>query len=290
MDISELKPEILRSMPLFEHITDKDAYKILTCPDTEIVSIPAKQTIFNEEEIGNCMYIVIDGVVEIFLRTGVGNSNITVATIKKGMYFGEQSILPGSDGKRNAGARTLRNSTLLKITKNHLTRAVTKQYRPAVYKKSKTKLNEDEKLDVLSVFEEMRIFRNIGIYDLNCYKEWSQIVKIDPGEIIFRENETAECFYVVITGIVEIFTIDEDGRLTIFAKLTRGRYFGEQAILPGIDGNRNAYARADDDVILAKVPKSYFHSMLRQDQELEQELRSIGLQQSTKNIKKTLLS
>jgi len=82
--------------------------------------------------------------------------------------------------------------------------------------------------------------------------------------------------YVVLEGSVEIFTLDEDGKVVLLATHKRGNYFGEQSLMPGSSGERNAYARSNDEVKLIKVPKAYFRLILNRDSVVAQALQKIG--------------
>ena len=51
------------------------------------------------------MYIVLEGTVEVSIRGVSGGREITIATLNAGDFFGEQSLLPGGTGRRNASVR-----------------------------------------------------------------------------------------------------------------------------------------------------------------------------------------
>jgi len=140
-------------------------------------------------------------------------------------------------------------------------------------------LTDEEELDVVDILRYMRMFRSMGIYEISCYRKWCEILKIRSGTIIFREGDHAKHFYVVMSGVVDIFTIDDDGKIVILAKITRGRYFGEQAIMHGINMKRSANVRTDKEVLLLKISKTQFHHILSQDEKLETALAIAGRKQ-----------
>ena len=80
----------------------------------------------------------------------------------------------------------------------------------------------------------------------------------------------------MLDGTVEIFTLDDDGKITMLAEHGRGNYFGEQALLPGSSGKRNAYVRSNDKVRLIQVPKEYFRLVINRDSVLFEALQKIG--------------
>ena len=47
-----------------------------------------------EEKIGECMYLILDGTVEVFIQGDSSGRKITIATLRTGGLFGEQSLRP----------------------------------------------------------------------------------------------------------------------------------------------------------------------------------------------------
>src|ERR1700679_3286631 len=66
----------------------------------------------------------------------------------------------------------------------------------------------------------------------------------EPGEEIVRVGEAGDAMYVVLAGATQVYLEDEGGRTRVLARLEPGAFFGEQALLPGRDGRRNANVRA----------------------------------------------
>ena len=52
----------------------------------------------------------------------------------------------------------------------------------------------------------------------------------EPGEIIFHEGDKGDYLYIIVEGQVEIFSI-KDNEEKVLAKLGKGEYFGEMALL-----------------------------------------------------------
>ena len=54
------------------------------------------------------------------LRGSAGGREISIATLRAGDFFGEQSLLPGGTGRRNASVRAFHPSKLFRIDKKHV--------------------------------------------------------------------------------------------------------------------------------------------------------------------------
>jgi len=130
--------------------------------------------------------------------------------------------------------------------------------------------------EVKQLMKEMRMFESLKEEELATVDTWAEVIKVDPGEFVLKESESGMCLYVVLSGSVEIFTFDDADKIVILAEHMRGDYFGEQALLPGGTGKRNAYARTNGPTKLIKIPKAYFRLILNRDSVLSETLKKIG--------------
>lgn len=80
-----------------------------------------------------------------------------------------------------------------------------------------------------------------------------------PGDIIFREGDAADCAYFIQSGEVEV-SRQQDGREAVIATLKDGAYFGEMSLLS--TDRRNATVRARSVTFLGLIGKENFLSML----------------------------
>ncbi|MEE8320523.1 MAG: cyclic nucleotide-binding domain-containing protein [Gammaproteobacteria bacterium] len=271
-------PEILRNIPIFNSLSGDELTHILQAPENEIEEYGQKEVIIREEEIGDCMYVVLEGAVEVSIRgSGFGGREITIATLRAGDFFGEQSLLPDGTGRRNASISALQASKLFRIDKKYVLLGIEGGLDESEDVTVTAFLPEEK--EVLGMLKGMRLFQSITQNELNAYRDWTEIITVGPGEFVLKESQPGEHLYVILDGIVEVFTLDEDGKITILAKLKPGNYFGEQALMPGGTGERNAYVRTDNKTRLIKVAKEYFRLMLKRDGALEQALSKIGLAQ-----------
>src|SRR5947207_8489642 len=60
----------------------------------------------------------------------------------------------------------------------------------------------------------------------------SENVKFAPGQIIFRQGDPADKFYIITKGQVDVLRIDKKtGKEIEVARLSPGQYFGEIGVL-----------------------------------------------------------
>ena len=269
-----ITPEYLKKVPIFASLSNAELKAIIDSPDNGYEEYGMKQGIIREAEIGDCMYVILEGTVEVSIKSSGGGREIAIATLREGDFFGEQSLLPGGDGRRNASVRAFHPSKLFRIDKKHVLLNIDgieeSEDVTAIPKFKK----EDQ--EVREILRNLRLFKSLADIELDSYPTWTEVMTVGPGEFIVKESEHGEHLYVILDGIVEVFMIDEDGKINILAKLNPGNYFGEQALLEDSDGERNAYVRTDNETRLIKVSKDYFKLALKRDSVLAEALRKTG--------------
>jgi len=270
--------KLLRKIPVLSALSDRELQQIINAPGNTIVEYKPKDLIIRESEIGDCMYVVLEGAVDVLIRGeggGVIGREITIATLRAGDFFGEGSLSPDTTGRRKATVRAYLPTKLFRIDKKHVHVGVQDTHtgpRGAAAGPA-AKIEDNE---VKQLMKEMRMFESLKEEELATVDTWAEVIKVDPGEFVLKESESGMCLYVVLSGSVEIFTFDDADKIVILAEHMRGDYFGEQALLPGGTGKRNAYARTNGPTKLIKIPKAYFRLILNRDSVLSETLKKIG--------------
>ncbi len=86
-----------------------------------------------------------------------------------------------------------------------------------------------------------------------------EVEEFGPGQVIFRQGEEGDCAYFIQGGEVEVER-QEDGVSKVVARLSKGQYFGEMALIS--NAPRNATVRSLTPVRLAILGKQNFLTML----------------------------
>ena len=271
--------ELLQQVPIFASLTEDELRQIIQSPDNGIVNFKPLEPIIQEDEFGDCMYIILDGAVDVRIKA-VGGREITIATLKSGEFFGEQALLPGATGKRNAGVRALQSCQLFKITKKDVALGISQDEDLSVALDDINSAPADARVRML--IRSVRLFRSLSEKDLDNIESWTEVVSYDAGDIVVREAEDGDFMYVVLDGSVEVFVVDDDGQIVVLSELFKGNYFGEQALLPDSSGKRNANVRANGPATLVKVAKIYFQLIVNYDNKLVLALKAAGEAQQSK--------
>ncbi len=271
-------PTLLHNIPLFKSLSDNDLLNISNAPENGIEEYGTRETIVRESEIGDAMYIILDGYVEVTIRSSSSDREVGIATLKPGDFFGEQSLLPWGTGRRNASVRALHSAKVFRIDKKYVLLSI---------KHDDEELEDSDSADITTInpkfepdevrdlIKDMRLFKSLNNQELATIRDWTEVVTFGPGDFVIKEYQKGEHLYIVLDGTAEVFTLDEDGKILILAELGAGEFFGEQALMPDSNGKRNAFVRANNETRLIKVPKEYFRLILSRDDKIAAELKEI---------------
>src|SRR5688572_12197761 len=107
-----------------------------------------------------------------------------------------------------------------------------------------------------------------------------ELTRYSPGEVIVRQGDAADAFYLVRLGFVKVSERHPGGDL-IVAYLGRGAFFGEMGLLGG--GVRTATCTALDHVDVVKIAAEDFHLMLARFPEIGEGLQEVARERADMN-------
>lgn len=119
-----LHSELLAQIPLFDTLAAEDL-EALAGRMTER-HFKALEKVFDKDDAGSSMYIVLSGAVQIFLpASGPDEAPVVLKDARTGEYFGELSLF--DDKPRSASVQATVDTTLLELTRadfsDHLSRS-----------------------------------------------------------------------------------------------------------------------------------------------------------------------
>lgn len=103
------------------------------------------------------------------------------------------------------------------------------------------------------------LFATVGDEFIAYLKEKVELVSYNQNQVICKEGEEADAFYLIRSGMVRVSQSMPGGEM-VRTYLSRGDYFGEIGLLRSI--KRTATCAALDAVDVVKVPGSEFNLML----------------------------
>jgi CRP-like cAMP-binding protein len=138
----------------------------------------------------------------------------------------------------------------------------TSKVKAPTFKGTSFKAQLDEKYRERSLETHLRsvpLFASVGDEFIAYLKEKVELVSYNQNDVICKEGEEADAFYLIRSGMVRVSQSMPGGEM-VRTYLSRGEYFGEIGLLRSI--KRIATCTALDAVDVVKVPAAEFNLML----------------------------
>ena len=136
--------------------------------------------------------------------------------------------------------------------------------------------------DVLS---QVYLFRELTPGEMERLLSISKEKKVEKNEVIFREGDLGDAFYLIVTGSVRISTLVPGVGEEALTILREGEYFGEMALID--DAPRSASAIANDDTMLLCIGKDDFRKLLERQTDIAYKLLWIFTKTLSARLRKT---
>ena len=185
-------------------IIDSDGKKVII-DQMRHYSIPANEVIFQQSNPAECFFVLSSGLLEVLVNSKQVN------IIKPGTGFGELALIDNC--ARSATVRTLENSVLWGLDRK-------------TFKKSVESLNAANYTENLEFLNSVPLFQILTktqkelIMSVMATQVWA------AGEKVVKEGDTGESFFIIKDGMVSCSQKGIELR-----KMTKGNFFGEQALL-----------------------------------------------------------
>lgn len=151
-------------------------------------------------------------------------------------------------------------------------------------------------LAIRDLLRSVTYFQNLTDLELRQLVEIGYRKRLKSSEVLFREDEPGDAFYIILAGSVEVFVEKINKSLTT---LQVGQFFGELSLMLGIP--RTATVQSTEDTLLFVINNKGFEKLLQQHPDLaevivqelgkhqeelevrQQELRELGLLDSSED-------
>ncbi len=129
------------------------------------------------------------------------------------------------------------------------------------------------------------LFATLSDEFLEDLKAQVELISYNQNEVICREGEEADAFYLIRSGMVRVSQAMPGGEM-VRTYLGRGDYFGEIGLLRAT--TRNATCAALDAVDVVKIPAAQFEAMLAQFPEVRAQLEAVAAARVAASAPRTL--
>jgi CRP-like cAMP-binding protein/Fe-S-cluster-containing dehydrogenase component len=127
------------------------------------------------------------------------------------------------------------------------------------------------------------MFADLSSDFIEHLKESVELLRFAPGQVIARQGDAADSFYLVRIGFVKISENYPGGEL-VLAYLSRGDYFGEIGLLGG--GVRTATCTALDHVEVVRISGDDFRQMIERFPSVRRGLEAVAEERRSANAQR----
>ncbi len=198
-----------------------------------------------------------------------------INTLHPGDLFGEMTCI--SRYPRSATVQAKTDCVMLEMLRNVLD----------IMQRNKTvraKIEENYRARALEDhLRTVPMFANLSQDFIDTLRQKVELIRYNKGEVICRQNDVADAFYLVRIGFVKVAE-DHPGGELVLAYLGRGSFFGEMGLLG--EGRRTATVTALDHLEVVRIAAEDFEEMTRRFPEIRRELEEVARVRTEQNRKK----
>lgn len=204
--------EFLRGTMLFSQVSE-DLLKQLSGAMKRIRVAP-DTTIIRERDPGDCMYVILEGGVEVCKEDESGLLNI-LATLRSGEVFGEMALL--DKAPRNSTVRACENTTLLSLSRDDFDVLLVNA------------LGAEKIREIVQISSFLKRNALFADWHTNALVNLAHKLRFEQylaGQTVIEKDQPNESFYIVYEGRFKV--VKEDREL---ATLGPGEFCGEISLL-----------------------------------------------------------
>ncbi len=209
--------------------------------------------IIRQGDLADTFYIITRGEAEVVMKHPSGEELI-LDHLKTGQYFGEIGILEKRPRTATVRATADSDVTVMQLSREVFARVM-----------EECNLTRDEMAHVIRQRAiEADLHRALPDLTKDLVADLLDGVEIKrygPGEVIIRQGDTADAFYILTEGYLDVTMKSSQGAEQVIDRLGPGQFFGEMAILE--NSVRTATVRADPhmDVAILELNADTFVKM-----------------------------
>jgi len=233
----------------------------------EWVNLPQGAVLFNQGDVGDSLYAIQSGALEVILIDPQGHEQ-RIDVLDSGESVGEIALLTGQ--KRSATIRALTDSILIRLSKSglekistldsNLSQQLINQLLPRI---QRTQLA----MAVTRLFGPMEAR---ALHEMQRKAIWRHLL---AGETLIQQGDVEDTMYLVINGRLVMESSENGNSPRILGEVERGESVGEFAMISPQPRSATIVAMRDSDVVeisrevfekLSKEHPNFLHAMTRQ--------------------------
>ncbi len=243
-------------------LDEKELVKFLSRLEPAIY--PAGSIIFRQGEPADKFYIIVKGQVDVVLAHASGTEVVT-AQLGKGQHFGEAGLLENATRSATVRVSSDDEVSLMAIDQASFNKLV-----------SQSQLTSEAIVTLMRQHTTTNYLMQVLTETLPEASGQSKFdhkfLHFQPGEIIVRQGDIADNFYMINKGKVDIMSSHNESEP--IAQLVSGQYFGEMGLLQR--GKRANTVRAalnsETEIELIMIGQETFHQLMQEGKIVKDEI------------------
>ncbi|ETW94818.1 MAG: hypothetical protein ETSY2_49110 [Candidatus Entotheonella gemina] len=187
--------QALKGTSLFESLSDEEFNDIVNATST--LELPAGAIIVEEGGIGQECYVIFDGMIQVFTTTSDGQE-VVLDKCQPGELVGEQSLVPSSNGRRNANLRAYSDVILIRLSKADFQKVLTRDH---PLQERLVQLGKSQVQNRL--LRQSALFRSLRFGEDGT--DWYRQEAFADREVIIRQGEPGDKAYVILSGTADVY-------------------------------------------------------------------------------------
>lgn len=218
----------------------------------ELKEVKAGNTIFKQGDEGDYLYLIGMGVVGLKASLASGK-NLVYSNLVEGDFFGEHAFM--ARGKHHDSAVAESDVSVLMIDRNTFDKWV--QRYPSIQSTVEDFYRRRVLARVLAITP---VFEGVPAEARLALAEKFSLQSYHHGDLIVREGEPGDRFYLIRSGFVKVSTQGMEGDVIELGKMGEGSFFGEVSLLT--DKPRTASVVADGELELMELTRADFNGIV----------------------------
>lgn len=237
---------LILATPAFRNLSINETGQLASI--MQEVSVAAGEVVTREGELIDSVYIIASGTLEVTKQITINDKigSTFLAILNPGENIGlNGASLYAKTGRRTATVTATTPCVLLKINIKEFNAFLDAHPQSLESMKAPTDL-----MLRMQFIKESNPFVHLSNQRIAWLATSVKTLRINAGDIIFKQNDPADNCYMIVEGTVEITSEAKDGSTKVIDTLKAGQLFGEQAIFKNAKRMSTAKATTNCDLMV----------------------------------------
>jgi predicted acylesterase/phospholipase RssA/CRP-like cAMP-binding protein len=247
--------------------------------ELERVRLPQGQTLYEQGDPGDSMYVLVRGHLGVRLRKADGTEMVIGQESEPGASIGEMSLITGQP--RAVTVYALADAELVRLSKGGFDRLAESYPKELADFAATITMPRWQRVQLARVLTDM--FGELdtdALLELQEELEWQQL---STREVLFHRGDPCDAMYFVVSGRLRVVATRPDGRERIVGEVGPGEAVGEFSFLAGERHSATAQAIRETDVF--KLTQPVFEHLVEQYPQVMMQITRLIIRRQRKTLR-----